>query len=262
MQCSVLFDGSTAYYAISSSVLQEYDKRFPTSHEITLEHGSKPVSALTMDPSGARVATGGYDFEVKFWDFAGMDSSLHSFRTVQPCESHQICSLQYSNTGDCILVAAGNAQAKVLDRDGHERMQCPKGWQYIADMANTDGHIAMLNCACWHPKIKEHFLTCSNDCTLRIWDINHTKKQIQVIKARDKQGRKTAVTTCAFTKDSKLIAAATVDGSIQLWKSSGPFVRSTRQHFGAHQQGSGASCLRFAHDNQTLISRGCKCVIE
>ena len=30
------------------------------------------------------------------------------------------------------------AQAKVLDRDGHVLMECPKGWQYIADMANTD----------------------------------------------------------------------------------------------------------------------------
>ena len=29
-------------------------------------------------------------------------------------------------------------QAKVLDRDGHVLMECPKGWQYIADMANTD----------------------------------------------------------------------------------------------------------------------------
>lgn len=29
-------------------------------------------------------------------------------------------------------------QAKVMDRDGHVLMECPKGWQYIADMANTD----------------------------------------------------------------------------------------------------------------------------
>ena len=28
------------------------------------------------------------------------------------CSSHQICSLQYSNTGDAILVAAGNAQVR------------------------------------------------------------------------------------------------------------------------------------------------------
>ena len=25
-----------------------------------------------------------------------------------------------------------------MDRDGHVLMECPKGWQYIADMANTD----------------------------------------------------------------------------------------------------------------------------
>ncbi len=28
--------------------------------------------------------------------------------------SHQICSLQYSNTGDSVLVAAGNAQVYII----------------------------------------------------------------------------------------------------------------------------------------------------
>lgn len=66
--------------------MQEFDKRFPMSHEVVLEHGSKPISALCLDPSGARVVTGGYDYEVQFWDFGGMDSSHQSFRTVKPCE--------------------------------------------------------------------------------------------------------------------------------------------------------------------------------
>ena len=96
-------------------------------------------------------------------------------------------------------------------------------------------------------------------------------------------GRRSAVSTCAFTKDGKFIAGAMLDGSIQLWKSAGPYVshrninfkgtcgivlfflppsflffqmRSSMQHYGAHQQGSETSCLCFAHDNQTLISRG------
>lgn len=51
--------------------------------------------------------------------------------------SHQIKSLQYSITGDVILVVAGNAQAKVLDRDGFQVLECIKGDQYIVDMANT-----------------------------------------------------------------------------------------------------------------------------
>ena len=29
-------------------------------------------------------------------------------------------------------------QVRVLDRDGHDVMQCPKGWQCTADMVNTD----------------------------------------------------------------------------------------------------------------------------
>ena len=38
-----------------------------------------------------------------------------------------------------------------------------------------------------------------------------------------------------------------------------PFqMRSSIQHYGAHEQGSETSCLCFAHDNQTLISRGGK----
>ena len=82
------------------------------------------------------------------------------------------------------------------------------------------------------------------------------------------------MSTCTFTRDGKLIAGAMVDGSIQLWKSAGPYVseifvlqfhsvliplpinfepsqmRSSMQHYGAHEQGSETSCLCFAHDNQ------------
>ncbi|KAL6041992.1 hypothetical protein STEG23_025523, partial [Scotinomys teguina] len=112
-------------------------QRIPDSHEITLKHGTKTVSALGLDPSGARLVTGGYDYDVKFWDFAGMDASFKAFRSLQPCECHQIKSLQYSNTGDMILVVSGSSQAKVIDRDGFEVMECIKGDQYIVDMANT-----------------------------------------------------------------------------------------------------------------------------
>ena len=48
--------------------------------------------------------------QIKFWDFNAMDASRRAFRTLQPFECHQIKSVQYSVTGDTILVAAGNAQ--------------------------------------------------------------------------------------------------------------------------------------------------------
>jgi len=77
--------------------------------------------------------------------------------------SHPIKSLEYSTTGDSLLVVSGTAQAKVLDRDGFEVAECVKGDQYISDMARTKGHTAALNSGCWHPKIRSEFLTCAQD---------------------------------------------------------------------------------------------------
>ena len=64
--------------------------------------------------------SGGIDYELKFWDFAGMDPSLRSFRGKKPVESHAINDLKYSSSGDKILVCGNLAQYKVLGRDGDE----------------------------------------------------------------------------------------------------------------------------------------------
>ncbi|KAM9820131.1 WD repeat-containing protein 70 [Neosynchiropus ocellatus] len=230
-------------------------KKIPDTHVITIQHGTKTVSALALDPSGARLVTGGYDFDVRFWDFAGMDQALQAFRTLQPCECHQIKSLQYSITGDSILVVAGNSQAKVLDRDGFNVMECIKGDQYIVDMANTKGHTAMLNGGCWHPKIKEEFMTCSNDGTVRTWDVKKEKNHKSVFKPRSLQGKKVIPTCCAYSRDGKLIAAGCQDGTIQIWDRN--LSVHTKFHCRqAHAPGSDTSCLAFSYDGVTLASRG------
>uniref|UniRef100_A0A8B9HM48 WD repeat-containing protein 70 n=1 Tax=Astyanax mexicanus TaxID=7994 RepID=A0A8B9HM48_ASTMX len=214
-----------------------------------------PVSALGLDPSGARLVTGGYDYDVKFWDFAGMDAALHAFRSLQPCECHQIRSLQYSITGDVILVVAGNSQAKVLDRDGFQVLECVKGDQYIVDMANTKGHTAMLNGGCWHPKIKEEFLTCSNDGTVRTWDLNSDKKHKSVFKPRSLQGKRVTPTCCTYSRDGKLIAAGCQDGTIQIWDRN--LSVHTKFHCRqAHTPSTDTCCLTFSYDGTTLASRG------
>ena len=143
--------------------------RLPTSQKVSLSHGNKTVSALALDPAGARLVTGGFDYEIKMFDFNGMDSNKRAFRTLTPFECHQIRSCAFSCSGDQILICSGSAQAKVFDRDGHELFECKKGDQYLADMARTKGHTSMLNCGVWNPKVKNEFLTCSYDGTLRTW---------------------------------------------------------------------------------------------
>ncbi|KAL4721633.1 hypothetical protein ACJJTC_014708 [Scirpophaga incertulas] len=113
-----------------------------------------------------------------------MDSTMLAFRNMTPCQNHPIKALQYSSTGDAILVVSGSAQAKVLDRDGFEILECVKGDQYIADMARTKGHTASLNTGCWHPHIREEFLTCSRDGSIRIWLTDDHKQHKAIMKPR------------------------------------------------------------------------------
>jgi len=244
---------------ISGSESEDEDSpllKIPQSHEINLNHGNKAIAALALDPSGSRLATGGMDFELKFWDFNSMDVNLKAFRTLQPVEGHWISTLQYSITGDKLLIAAGNAQPQVIDRDGHQLYECKKGDQYIVDMKNTKGHVSMVHCACWDPKNRDHFASCGDDGTIRLWDINTVKKNKDVIKLKNKQNRKTPCTYCCFDRNGKLIFGAGQDGSIQAWDTRRMFVNTAFKNMQAHSNGSDTSCLCIAADGNTFISRG------
>lgn len=236
---------------------KDFIKKIPCSHEISMHHGSRAVIALTADPSGSRLASGSIDYDLSFWDFAGMDTAMKSFRTLQPCENHPIRNLQYSMTGDTILVISGNSQAKVLDRDGFEKLECVKGDQYISDMANTKGHIAQLTSGCWHPLKKEEFLTCSLDSTLRIWEVPHFRQQKNVIKARAQGGLRATPTSCTYNRDGTLIAAGCQDGSIQMWDTRRMFVNTTHLLRDAHQKGIEISSITFSYIGSYLATRSC-----
>lgn len=232
--------------------------KLPTTHVCELKHGERGITALAIDPSGARLVSGGVDYDVKFWDFAGMDASLRSFRTLRPCESHVIRSLEYSSTGDRILVVAGNSQAKVLDRDGHEALECVKGDPYVVDVGRNKGHVGSLTSGCWHPKIREEFLTASQDTSMRIWVVpDKGRKCKHVIKCKSKRsGLKTVPTACTYSRDGLLVAAACQDGSIQMWDHRKTFVNVALQVLDGHQKGTDTSCITFAYDNRHVATRG------
>jgi len=231
--------------------------KVPESHEILFDHGKKTISALALDPAGARLVSGSYDFDIKLWDFAGMDASLKSFRSLRPCECHQIKGLEYSPTGEHILVVAGNAQAKIIDRDGFEVMECVKGDQYLQDQARTKGHTAALHGGCWNPKIREEFITCANDSTVRLWDIHKQLKHKDIITCKGVAGRKVVPTAVTYSNDGRYIVAACNDGSIQLWDHHKfTMVNVAMKNMTAHQNGSNTSCIKFSYDGMTLASRG------
>lgn len=83
-----------------------------------------------------------------------------SFFVLFSVNSHQIRNLEYSTTGDVILVVAANAQAKVIDRDGFEKCECVKGDQYLVDPASTKVRLRSLLCQCHSPFLKSGLSCC------------------------------------------------------------------------------------------------------
>eukprot|EP00730_Choanoeca_flexa_P018636 TRINITY_DN9073_c0_g1_i1.p1 TRINITY_DN9073_c0_g1~~TRINITY_DN9073_c0_g1_i1.p1 ORF type:complete len:636 (+),score=134.05 TRINITY_DN9073_c0_g1_i1:136-1908(+) len=227
----------------------------PISHEVTLQHGTKPVSALTLDPNGSRLVTGGYDYQLKLWDFNGMDAALRAFRSTEPHEGYPIRALAFSATGDKILVCTGKAQPKVVDRDGTDISECLRGDIYIYDSAKTHGHVALVNSGSWHPKEKTWFLTGSTDSTVRVWDVDDHKKSRLVGKCRSKTGRRVAVNTCQISRDGKLLVAGCEDGAIHLFRVSKTVIRHKTQMQEAHEGGE-VTCVAFARDSDRIVSRG------
>lgn len=75
--------------ALSSASLDSAD--FPLSHELVLRDHTKVVSALALDPSGARIISGSHDYDCKLWDFGGMSgSTVKPFKTWEPAGTYYV----------------------------------------------------------------------------------------------------------------------------------------------------------------------------
>ncbi|KAF9976190.1 hypothetical protein BGZ65_007931, partial [Modicella reniformis] len=229
----------------------------PISHEIALSEHNKTISAMALDPAGVRLITGGYDFNVCFWDFAGMDTRFKPFRSIEPCGAHQIHDLKYSITGDKILIISGEAKARIYDRNGLEIAEYQKGDPYIRDLRMTSGHVAALTSGAWHPYVKDKFITSSTDGSIRLWDVENTRKQADVIAYKTKErGGRTPVTTVTYSSDGKMIVGAGGDGTLSLYPSNGPYLRPIHTIENAHVKGTETSCITFSRDSQRIVTRG------
>ncbi|RKP06240.1 WD40-repeat-containing domain protein [Thamnocephalis sphaerospora] len=231
--------------------------RLPATHEIKLSGHTRAISALSVEPSGSRVATGSYDGMLRLWDFNGMDSSCRAFRSIEPCEASQVKDVHFSVSGDQLLVAPATCQAKIYDRSGSEIAECTRGDMYMRDLRHTKGHITTLNCCAWHPLIRETFITGATDGTFRIWDVNQMAQQKSIAVYRPKgRAARVPVTALTYSPDGSSIACATQDGVISIWSASGALGRPAQTIEGAHTPGTETSCLLFSGDKQTFVSRG------
>jgi WD40 repeat protein len=228
----------------------------PISHELILSNHAKPVTALSLDPSGARLVSGGYDYQVRFWDFAGMDSSGRSFRGIEPSEGHAVRILNWNSAGDSFVVGTGSAQPKIFDREGREIAEFPRGDMYLSDLSNTKGHLAEVTAAQYHPTEKQTMMTAGMDGSIRLWDVSNLKKQKVVIKVKNLKNTRGNVSCAKFSADAKLVGCVTLDGSMQIFDTKGPYHRPSFICQEAHFPNTEATSIAFASDSVTLVTRG------
>uniref|UniRef100_A0A914HIU6 Uncharacterized protein n=1 Tax=Globodera rostochiensis TaxID=31243 RepID=A0A914HIU6_GLORO len=233
----------------------------PAAYEVTIRsESSKAITAISFDQQGTKFATGSYSYSVNLYEFMRMDSAMRSFRQIYPCESHVINSLAFNSNGETILIGSGNPQLKLLDRQGSQWAETVRGDQYLVDLTNTKGHTAPINSVCWHPFVKNEFLSCADDGSLRIWDTSDFKvltkcinSQRKVIKTKNAKGRRAIPTTCCYSRDGKMIAAGCDDGSIQIWNNAKIFVNTAYLNRNAHD--GPITHLEFSPDGQRIVSR-------
>merc|ERR1712194_668590 len=64
------------------------------------------------------------------------------------------------------------------------------------------------------------------------------------------------VSAMAYSPDGGHIAAAGVDGSLQIYRASGSFSRPELTCWDAHAPGTETSCIKYSMDGDTIITRG------
>ncbi|KAL9010580.1 MAG: hypothetical protein Q9180_009282, partial [Flavoplaca navasiana] len=123
------------------------EDEYPVSHELVLKTHERPITSMTLDPSGSRLITASTDCTVKFHDFASMTpTTLRAFKSFDPTatktsassETHPIHHVEFNPVSpSSILVISAIPQAKILSRDGEPLAESVKGDMYLRDMHNT-----------------------------------------------------------------------------------------------------------------------------
>ena len=255
---------SNASDSDSDSDDSDDDDEFPTSHILTVKAHTKPVSSISLDPSGTRFATASHDYLLKLYDFHAMSRDhLHGFKSLEPSESHHIHSATFSplDNGQRILVIPAAPQAKIYDRDGDEIVEFVKGDMYLRDMHNTKGHVAEITAGTWSPSDKNIFATASADSTIRVWDVNSKRqhKDIMVHKSKTGKGGRSRMCSLAWTggaEGKSMLASVALDGALVVYPGNGPYTRPAMEVRNAHTPETWTGGLAFSPDGRLIVTRG------
>ncbi|ORY16100.1 WD40-repeat-containing domain protein [Clohesyomyces aquaticus] len=252
---------------------EDEEDEFPVSHELLIKTHDKAVTSIALDPSGTRLVTGSTDCTIKLHDLSAMTpTTIRAFKTVDPhaskssapSETHPVHQVIFSpHSGGQLLVLTAFPQARLLTRDGDLVKEFKKGDMYLRDMHHTKGHISEITSGAWHPTNRDLFVTAGTDSTLRIWDVNNSMEQKDVIVHKSRSAGsagRTRMTAVAWGSPvqggNNILVGAALDGSLVMWNGDGPYHRPAGEIRDAHVKDTWTSGLDMSADGRLVITRG------
>ncbi|XP_071946818.1 probable cytosolic iron-sulfur protein assembly protein CIAO1 homolog [Antedon mediterranea] len=148
----------------------------------TLEGHESTVWSLSFDKTGDRLASCSDDRTIKIWKqyqpdnqqgilTVGNHPTWKCVCTLSGYHSRPIYSLHWCKLTGLLATASGDDCLRIFKEDTsvHDASNQP-AFQLVA--SQNKSHNEDVNCVAWNPKIPGLLASCSDDCKIKLWNLN------------------------------------------------------------------------------------------
>jgi WD40 repeat protein len=164
-----------------------------------IKASEKSARTIAVNPAGGEIAVGFSDCYIRIFD--------EQLRMKQEWRAHDnsVFTLRYSHNGRTLLSGSRDARLKAWGAD-----------QRYEKTAEVVAHMYAINHIEFSPDGK-HFVTCSMDKTIKVWD-SGALKLLKVIDRARHAGHATSVNKLLWTGYNNQLISASDDRSISVWQ--------------------------------------------
>lgn len=208
---------------MSSTIGNESHGILKRLERVSKNSEKSPINVVSFTPSGRRLVTGSAKGEFTLWDGKGFH-----FVTLQHAHSDPIRAMSWDHSGRYLV--SGDQMGVVK----YWEITMNNAKEFIAHHSTepeTDkygekksGHGAAVRDISFAPN-DVHFVTCSDDCTLKIWNFHGT------VSLNTLTGHGSEIMSCEWHPYHSIIASGSKDHSVRLWDvNSGKQIANMESH--------------------------------